>query len=75
VRWDKIVTTTGAQETFEDFASWSGTSFAAPKVAGTIAAHALRAGIRPTRAAFRAVYSGGAGYMPDLGVKVKLARP
>jgi subtilisin family serine protease len=75
VIWDGIVTTTGLPDTFNDFASWSGTSFAAPKVAGTIAAHVLRDGIRPTRAAYRAVFSGGAGYVPDLGVKVKLARP
>jgi Subtilase family len=74
VKWDGILTTTGAQETFKGFASWSGTSFAAPKVAGTIAAHMLRSGLTPAEAAFKAVYSGGAGYLPDLGVKVKLAR-
>lgn len=74
VRWDGLVTTTGTPATFEDFANWGGTSFAAPKVAGTIAAHVLRAGIGPVKAAYRAVYSGGAGYLPDLGAKVKLAR-
>jgi subtilisin family serine protease len=75
VRWDGIVTTTGSPATFEDFASWSGTSFAAPKVAGTIAAHVSRGGLSPTEAAYKAVYSGGSGYLPDLGVKVKPARP
>ncbi|MGH2786416.1 MAG: S8 family peptidase [Actinomycetota bacterium] len=75
VRWDGIVTTTGTPATFDDFAAWGGTSFAAPKVAGTIAAHVTRAGLSPSQAAHKVVYSGVGGYLPDLGVKVKLARP
>ena len=75
VAWDGLVTTTNAPATFKNFATWAGTSFAAPKVAGTIAALVSRRGITPAEAAFRAVYSGGLGYLPDLGVRVKLARP
>jgi subtilisin family serine protease len=75
VAWDGMVTTTNAPATFKDFAKWAGTSFSAPKVAGTIAALVSRKGMTPAEAAFTAVYSGGLGYLPDLGVMVKLARP
>jgi subtilisin family serine protease len=77
VDWSGLVTTLGDQQTFEfdDWAVWGGTSFAAPKVAGTIAARVATKGIDPAQAAFDCVGAAGLPFLPDLGVVVELAIP
>jgi subtilisin family serine protease len=77
VDWSGFVTTLGNNQTFEfdDWAVWGGTSFAAPKVAGTIAAHVASKGIDAARAAFDCVAAPGLHFLPDLGVVVDLAVP
>jgi hypothetical protein len=51
---------------FSGWARWSGTSFAAPKVAGRIAAEVVNAGVPPRQAAEN-VLRGAATTVPDLG--------
>jgi hypothetical protein len=57
---------------FRGFATWSGTSFAAPRVAGAIAATMTQQGVDAVEAAFRLVYANGVPYYPtgDLGAIV-----
>jgi hypothetical protein len=75
VDWSGNVTTLKASATFDDWAIWGGTSFAAPKVAGTIAALVATKGVDASQAAFDCVGAAGLPFMPDLGVVVKLATP
>jgi subtilisin family serine protease len=65
----------GQRYDFPGWAVWGGTSFAAPLVAGTIAARAASDGIDVTRAAFECVGAAGLEFKPDLGAVVDLARP
>ena len=60
-------------EHFRGFASWSGTSFAAPRVAGAIAARAAAEGVSPAQAAADLLDSRDRPSMPDLGVLVDVA--
>jgi subtilisin family serine protease len=55
---------------FEGFASWSGTSFAAPAVAGRIAGLAASEGIGAVEAADRLLDPAAHRALPDLGVLV-----
>lgn len=55
---------------FNGFAQWSGTSFAAPQVAGAIAALAMQQGIDATAAAAILLDPATTQSMPDLGVVV-----
>jgi hypothetical protein len=57
-------------QTFTNWARWSGTSFAAPIVAGRIAAEAITNNISPQEAAYRIVLAPGLPYVPDLGTYV-----
>jgi subtilisin family serine protease len=57
-------------EDFAGYASWSGTSFAAPRVAGAIAAKAAANGISAAAAAAALIDPNTAPSMPDLGVLV-----
>ena len=63
---------TGPQgpESFHGYATWSGTSFAAPRVAGAIAARAAAEDIPATRAAAGLLNGAANPSMPDLGVLV-----
>ena len=64
----------GALEvTFPGFARWSGTSFAAPKVAGMIAAMAATWRVSPASAADRLVGDWRLYRVPDLGVVVNVS--
>ena len=56
-------------QTFERWARWSGTSFAAPKLAGEIAAALTRDGHSSARAAAAALLAGG-GHPPDREVGI-----
>lgn len=58
--------------TFPGYGRWSGTSFAAPKVAGAIAAAATTWGISATAAADRLVRDWRLYRVPDLGVVVNV---
>jgi subtilisin family serine protease len=59
---------------FQGFATWSGTSFAAPCVAGAIAARMTDQGISAVQAAFQLVDDGGLPQHPDgLGTIVTCA--
>jgi hypothetical protein len=53
------------QQQFEWFAKWSGTSFAAPCVAGAIAATMTDQGVDAVEAVFRLVYANGRPHHPD----------
>jgi subtilisin family serine protease len=77
VDWSGFVTALGDRQTFDfdDWAVWGGTSFAAPKVAGTIAARVASKGVDAARAAFDCVGAAGLPFLPDLGVVVELATP
>ncbi|TDD90477.1 peptidase S8 and S53 subtilisin kexin sedolisin [Actinomadura darangshiensis] len=55
---------------FDGFATWSGTSFAAPVVAGRIAALAAEEDIDPCAAADRVLDPGRHRSLPDLGTEV-----
>lgn len=57
---------------FEGWASWSGTSFAAPKVAAAIAREVVLSGTDPREAAHRVVGSHGLHRIPNLGAVVNL---
>lgn len=64
----------GASSTPEDFtgyAAWSGTSFAAPRVAGAIAARAAAQGVSASAAAAEILDPTEHPSMPDLGVLVE----
>lgn len=56
--------------TFDGWARWSGTSFAAPRVAGIIAAKAMASGRPANEVAFELVYGSGLPWRPDLGTLV-----
>ena len=60
----------GGNETFNGFATWSGTSFAAPRVAGAIAAIVGSDDVPAPRAAARLLNAGTNPSMPDLGVLI-----
>jgi len=57
-------------DNFTGYAEWSGTSFAAPRVLGAIAAAALEHGISTGAAADRVLDPDATRAMPDLGVVV-----
>lgn len=57
-------------ESFNGFATWSGTSFAAPRVAGAIAAKVASDDITPARAAASLLNPDANRSMPDLGVLI-----
>jgi subtilisin family serine protease len=57
-------------ENFNGYATWSGTSFAAPRVAGAIAARIAKHGISAPHAAADLLNEGRHRSMPDLGVLV-----
>ena len=59
-------------DSFTGFGTWSGTSFAAPKVAGAIAASASVWGISAREAADRLVFDWQLFRVPDLGVVVNI---
>jgi hypothetical protein len=59
--------------TFPGYGRWSGTSFAAPKVAGAIAATATVWGISAAEAADRLVRDWRLYRVPDLGVVVNVS--
>lgn len=61
------------QVTFPGYGRWSGTSFAAPKVAGAIAATATAWGISPRAAADVLVRDWRLFRVPDLGVVVNVS--
>jgi subtilisin family serine protease len=61
------------EEKFDGYATWSGTSFAAPHVAATIAARAAHDGVDARRAAAELLDSSRHRSMPDLGVFVDVA--
>jgi hypothetical protein len=50
---------------FQGFAKWSGTSFAAPCVAGAIAARMTQQSVDAVEAAFQLVYANGRPHHPD----------
>jgi subtilisin family serine protease len=58
------------RDRFRGYATWSGTSFAAPKVAGAIAQLAAERGIPASEAADRILDPAEHRSMPDLGVVV-----
>lgn len=58
-------------QTFDGWALWDGTSFAAPRVAGAIAAAMQGQGGSAREAAFRVVHANPANSMPKLGTVVK----
>jgi subtilisin family serine protease len=60
-----------APQAFRRWATWSGTSFAAPKVAGEIAALKTTARLPSARAAAQQLLSAPA-WLPDLGVLLRL---
>ncbi len=60
-------------EKFAGFARWSGTSFAAPRVAGAIAAQAADQGVSATQAAADLLDPHNHVSIPDLGVLVDAA--
>jgi subtilisin family serine protease len=62
-------------EIFNGFAHWSGTSFAAPRVAGAIAARAADQGVTPAQAAADLLDPHDNPSMPDLGVLVDVGTP
>jgi subtilisin family serine protease len=53
------------EQQFEWFAKWSGTSFAAPCVAGAIAARMTQQNVDAVEAAFQLVYANGRPHHPD----------
>jgi subtilisin family serine protease len=55
---------------FQGYAAWSGTSFAAPAVAGTIAAVAMREGLPAVLAADLVLDPAASMSRPDLGVVI-----
>lgn len=55
---------------FEGYATWSGTSFATPMVAGRIAGRAAAEGINAPAAADRVLDPGSHRVLPDLGVVI-----
>lgn len=55
---------------YTGWATWSGTSFATPKVAGRIAALAIASGRPANQVAFELLYASGLPWRPDLGVYV-----
>jgi subtilisin family serine protease len=57
-------------ERFNGYATWSGTSFAAPRVAGAIAARAAAQDISTLRAAAELLNAATNRSMPDLGVLI-----
>jgi subtilisin family serine protease len=57
-------------QVFTGWARWSGTSFAAPRVAGRIAAEAITGGISAQEAAYRVVHAPRLPRIPDLGTYV-----
>ena len=59
-----------AKEDFEGHALWSGTSFAAPLVAGRIAALAESGGMTPRDAAYQLVRAPGLTQLADLGTLI-----
>lgn len=65
----------GGMEKFDGYARWSGTSFAAPRVAGAIAARAGELGISALQASADLLDSTTHPSMPDLGVFIEVALP
>lgn len=61
------------EEHFTGYAAWSGTSFAAPRVAGAIAGQALTQGVSAAHAAAALLDPSDQPSMPDLGVLVDVA--
>jgi len=59
-------------QTFKRWATWNGTSFAAPKVAGEIVALKTSARLPSARAAAQQLLSAPTTWLPDLGVLLKL---
>lgn len=57
---------------FEGWARWSGTSFAAPKVAAAIAQEMIVSGVDAETAAQRVVYDRSLFRLPELGTVVNL---
>ena len=58
---------------YDGWAKWSGTSFAAPKVAAAIAREMIASGIDAEAAAQKVVFDRGLYRMPELGTVVNLA--
>ena len=69
--FDGPVGSSPAPEDFTGFATWSGTSFAAPRVAAAIAARAARRDVRAAVAAGELLDPTDHPFMPDLGVLVE----
>lgn len=69
LKWDGPVAHGGADASFPQWARWSGTSFAAPRVTGVIAAAVARFG-DAVEAAFRVVGARGLPRRPGLGTVV-----
>jgi hypothetical protein len=65
--------TDSGDEKFSGYARWSGTSFAAPRVAGAIAARAAHEGISASQAAADLLDPHQHPSVPDLGVLVDVA--
>lgn len=61
----------GARTGFRGYATWSGTSFAAPAVAGRIAGLAAREDLDAPEAAGRVLDPAGRPALPDLGVIIR----
>jgi hypothetical protein len=57
---------------FKEWARWSGTSFAAPRVAAAIAREMMLCRVSAEEAAYRVVRSPGLFRMPDLGTVVNI---
>jgi subtilisin family serine protease len=63
----RFAATAASPEGFDGGATWSGTSFAAPRVSAAAAALATRDGIDVRLAAHRLLYASSAPVVPELG--------